>query len=56
LQRYSVGLHLLRKLVSRKPFSPPLLDDAALTGLSHGAFRKEMDAWTLNAQSDEYLA
>ena len=54
--RPRVALHLLRKLLSGKPFAPPLPDDPALETMSHSAFMKEMDGWTLEAQSPEYLA
>lgn len=54
--RPRVGLHLLRKLTSGKPFSPPLMEDAALESMTHGEFMKEMDAWTLEAQSAEYVS
>mmetsp|Transcript_16028 Transcript_16028/g.39039 ORF Transcript_16028/g.39039 Transcript_16028/m.39039 type:complete len:215 (+) Transcript_16028:293-937(+) len=54
--RPRVGLHLLRKLLSGKPFSPPLPDDADLQVMTEAAFRKELDAWTLSAQAPEFLA
>lgn len=53
--RPRVGLHLLRKLLSGKPFAPLLPDDKELGKMTESAFRKEMDAWTLRAESTEYL-
>ena len=53
--RPRVALHLLRKLLSGKHFSPPLRDDADLASMTHSAFVKELNAWTRVAQSEEYI-
>ena len=53
--RPRAGAHLLRKLLTRSPFAPPLPDDAALAAESERGFRKLMDAWTLEARGGEYV-
>jgi cathepsin A (carboxypeptidase C) len=50
-----VGAHLLRKLLSDAPFSPPFRSDDELARMTEREFRREMDAWTLEAQSSKYL-
>jgi serine carboxypeptidase-like clade 1 len=45
----------VRKLLSGWAFSPPLPVDDKLSGMTESAFRKEMDAWTLAAQSPCYI-
>ena len=53
--RPRAGAHLLRKLLTNRPFAPPLPDDAALAADSERGFEKLMDAWTLEARGGEYV-
>jgi len=46
----------VRKLLSGAAFSPPLPVDHVLSGMTESAFMKEMDAWTLAAQTPQFLA
>ena len=54
--RPRVGLHLLKKLLSGDAFAPPFKSDDELAAMTEGEFKKEMDAWTLRAQSGEFIA
>ena len=54
--RPRVGLHLLKKLLSGDAFAPPFKPDDELAAMTEGEFKKEMDAWTLRAQSEEFIA
>ena len=36
-------------------FAPPFKSDDELAAMTEGEFKKEMDAWTLRAQSGEFI-
>ena len=54
--RPRVGAHLLKKLLSGDAFAPPFKGDDTLAAMTEGEFKKEMDAWTEKAQSEEFIA
>jgi cathepsin A (carboxypeptidase C) len=53
--RPRAGLHLLRKLVRGGAFAPPMRSQGELETMTHEAWMKEMDAWTVEAQGTEYV-
>ena len=49
------ALHMLAKVLERKPFAPLLPSNSSLAGMNESDFQEALDSWTISAKGAPYV-